>query len=160
MKTKWRTLAAWKGAASAAALFGVSVTVLAQGQQPKTVEFKTGKFQVNVGSITCSATLDSAAGSQLVFYQGKARYGAVYTDGRNCQVRFSLTDVKGPGKYGKENIFNLSLTWGRSMDAWNFNRSQDDCTFTFTELDDGGAKGSVACTGTGPVAKATLSAAP
>ena len=160
MKTRWRTSAAWKRAVSAAVLFGVSTTLFAQGQQLKTVEFKTGKFEVNLGSITCSAALDTAAGSQLVSYQGKARFGAVYSAGSNCQVRLSLTDVKGPGKYGKANIFNFSITWGRSADAWNLTQSQNDCTFTFTELGEGGVKGSVACTGTGPVTKATLSAAP
>ena len=93
-------------------------------------------------------------------YQGKGWFGAVYTAGRNCQVRLSLTDVKGPGKYGKANIFNFSMNWGGSVEVWNFNKSEDDCTFTFTELGEGGVKGSVACTGTGPFAKATLSAAP
>jgi len=159
MKTKWRTSAAWKRAVSAAALFGVSIPLLARAQQPKEVDFKTGKFEVNLGNITCSAPLDGES-STFVSYQGKVRFGAVYTAGKTCQVRLSLTDVKGPGKYGKDNIFNFSITWGRSMNTWNFNKSQDDCTFTFTELSEGGVKGSVACTGSGPVTKATLSAAP
>ena len=70
-----------------------------------------------------------------------------------------MTNLKGPGKYGKTNIFNFSLNWGPMQKAWSFNARQADCTFTFTKLDESGATGSVACTGSGPLTTATFSAA-
>lgn len=160
MKTELGKRGNWKASvASAMALTAMSVALLAQGPPTKTVEFKTGKFEAKLGNSSCSADLGSP-GSNLQFYQGKNQvFGAHYSE-KNCQIRLSLLNVKGPGKYGKANIFNFSMNWGPTQQAWNFNRRQDDCTFTFTKLDEGGAKASVACTGTGPVSSATLTAAP
>ncbi len=163
MKTKSRELGTWHASAVCAVvlivLIGISLTLLAQGPPTKTVEFKTGKFEAKIGDQACSADLGSP-GSDLEYYQGNVQvFGAHYSE-KNCQVRLSVTNVKGPGTYGKANVFNFSLNWGPTQKAWNFNRRQDDCTFTFSKLDDGGAQGKVACTGSGPLTAATFSAAP
>jgi len=149
------------GALRASVLIALSLPLFAQGPPTKTVEFTTGKFEAKLGDSTCTATLGHP-GSNLEFYQGNLQVVGVHYSGKNpnCQIRLSLTNVKGPGKYGKGSIFNFSLNWGPTQKAWNFNARQDDCTFTFTKLDESGAIGSVACTGNGPVASATLSATP
>jgi len=160
MKSNYRKPGTWPVAvAIAMVLIGISTTLLAQGPPGKTAEFKTGRFQATLGGVACSAVLGTP-GSNLQFYPNNNQmFGAHYTE-KNCQIRFALMSVKGPGKYGKTSILNLSLNWGPTQKAWNFNRQKDDCTFTFTKLDEGGAQGSVACTGTGPLTTAAFNAVP
>lgn len=160
MKTKYGQLGTWHPwVAVAMAGIGISGTLLAQGPPGKTAEFKNGKFEATLGGVACSAALGSPGSNLQFFPNNNQMFGAHYSE-PNCQIRFALMSVKGPGKYGKTNIFNLSMNWGPTQKAWNFNRQKDDCTFTFTRLDEGGAEGSVACAGTGPLSAATFTAAP
>lgn len=160
MKTKYRKLRTWHaGVAVAMAWIGILPQLLAQGPPGKTAEFKRGKFEATLGGVACSAALGSP-GSNLQFYPNNNQMFAAHYSEPNCQIRFALMSVKGPGKYGKTNLFNFSMNWGPTQKAWNFNRQKDDCTFTLTRLDEGGAEGSVACTGTGPLTTATFNAVP
>jgi len=100
----------------------------------------------------CAADLDPGSAS-LDFYKSKGKdvqtSGASYSSKGQCSVRFALMNVLGPGKYGKESIQNFALSWNVSK-AWNFNKAQDDCTFTFSRLDTSGVDGGVSCSGKGP----------
>ena len=147
-----------RGVIGVVVLIGVSLALAAQGPPTKSIAFTTGKFGSKLGASACTADLDNP-GSSLDFYQSKMQaFGASYT-GKQCNARFSLLNLHGPGKYGKANIFNLSVQWDVTK-AWNFNKAQDDCTFTFTRLDEGGADGGITCTGKAPFTEAKFSAAP
>jgi len=160
MKTKYRKpRTGHAGVAVAIALIGLSGKPLAQGPPGKTTEFKSGKFEATLGEVACSAALGSPGSNLQIYPNNNQMFGAHYSE-KNCSIRLALMGVKGPGKYGKTNIFNFSMNWGPTQKAWNFNRQKDDCTFTFTKLDESGAEGSVACTGTGPLTTATFSAVP
>ncbi len=146
---------------SSLALVALAVPLRAQGPPNKIVQFTSGKFEAKLGNDVCTATL-SHPGSDLEFYSGNVQvFGAVYSGkGPDCQIRLSLSFLKGPGKYGKASISNFSLNYGPTQKPWNFNARQGDCTFTLTKLGESGAAGSVSCTGNGPLATATFSAAP
>jgi len=143
-------------AAICIALIAVPATLLAQAD--KTVPFKTGKFEAKTNDgDTCSATI--GIGSSLQTLKTTQLFGASYKS-KDCQIRLAIVDVKGPGKYGKGNIYNFSTNWGATQQPWNYNGRNDDCTFTFTKLDETGAAATITCSGTAPFKSATLTAAP
>jgi hypothetical protein len=151
------------GAANAVALIVGSVMLVAQGPPVKSIEFKTGKVDAKLDGKPCAADLDPGSAS-LDFYKSKGKdvqtFGASYSSNGQCSVRFALMNVHGPGKYGKESIQNFALSWNVSK-AWNFNKAQDDCTFTLSRLEASGVDGSVSCSGNGPsIADFKFNAAP
>lgn len=60
----------------------------------------------------------------------------------------ALTNVSGPGKYGKAIIGNLVVQTGfEENEIWNYT-TNDDCTLVFTRLDASG-EGTATCTTAG-----------
>ena len=136
------------------------LALVAQSPPYKTIKYTSGQFDSTMRGSACSAPL--APGGSIdfskLFDKDVETAGASFSAAGKCSMRFAVTEVNGPGTYGKDKILNLSMSWGGKV--WNFNRRQDDCRFTFTRLDASAMEGTVRCSTSTPVDDVKFAAAP
>jgi hypothetical protein len=159
MKREYGKLRSWHTvAANAVVVIALCLPLLAQASG-KTVTFKTGKFEFKPGNAPCTADFSVNALLDTSAQQFDAEFSTPKGRTAQCHVRFSLANLHGAGKYGKASVVNFDVGW-EGTKSWDYNMMQDDCTFTFSKLDERGATGTVACTGKTPVTDAKFSVAP
>lgn len=119
-------------------------------QPQKSIKFSKGEFEFKYQGNSYKLPL-LALGSSLDTYKLRRKdtgmLGLVYSS-QPQGVRIALEGISGVGKYGKENIRNFAVDLDVGK-GWNFSKSHNDCTFSFSRLDPAGAAGTVSCKTTG-----------
>jgi hypothetical protein len=145
----------------------VGITLLPLCTHAQAGEFKKGDLQLKTAQATQNFDLEDIPRASSIRYggSGKSTLGLMYVASPvngtfKPNVRFALTDLTGPGKFGNAAIESLVVELQLAT-PWSFNPSKNACAFNFSRLGPTGVAGSLTCTGSGvPFQELVFTASP